>query len=150
MGNRREEPRSYCQIEKSIAYSVVPFIGFVDLLLQALVSLRVQEIAFDVVDALAHPVPELRVDGRGNVFWNFCGQHFPEAGGIKIVAGKAYDGKLFGQNVVLGQVTERGNQLALGEVAGGAENNHHTRRRGRVHVQMVEAHEREFLSSGAK
>src|SRR5207302_9703399 len=124
-------------------------VSLVDLLFQTLVSLRVQKIAFHVVNALDHPGPELRIERRGGEFGDFFSQHLSKTGSVKVVAGEADDCELFGQDIVLSEVAERGDEFALGEVAGGAENDHHARGRRGVHVRMVQAHERGFLSSAA-
>ncbi len=55
--NGRKEPWGHGQIEKTISERVVEFVDLDDLLVQAPVGFRIQEIAFDVVDTLIHPVP---------------------------------------------------------------------------------------------
>src|SRR5437667_12863992 len=125
------------EVEKAIAESVVFLVSFVDLLFQTLVSFRVQKIAFDVVNALDHPGPELRIERRGGEFGDFFRQHLAEAGGVKVIAGEADDCELFGQDIVLSEVAERGDEITLCEIASGAENDHNIRGRHGVHVRMV-------------
>src|SRR5207302_11253172 len=110
------------EIKKAIAESVVLLVSFVDLLFQTLVSLRLQKIAFDVVNTLDHRGPELRIEWRRGELGNFFSQHLSKAGSVKVVAGEADDCELFGQDIVLSEVAERGDELTLGEIAGGAEN----------------------------
>ena len=60
--DRREETRSHRQVKKAVPHRVVLPVHLADLLFQTLVRFRVLKITFDVIDALAHPVQELRID----------------------------------------------------------------------------------------
>ncbi len=122
-------------------------VRLVNLVFQSLVRFGVLKIAADVVDALGDAIPEFHVDRRGSVLGNFLAEHLAEALGGEIIGGEADDGELLGKKPVLSEIAEGGDELALGEVAGGAKNNHHAGRRGGVHFQMIQAHEKGFLSS---
>src|SRR6266849_10027698 len=113
------------------------FVSLVDLVFQTLVSFRVLKIASDVIDTLRDSVPELQVHRCRSVFGNLLTQHFAKTLGGVVVSRKANNGKLFRKQFVLSEIAKRRDKLALGEVAGGAENSHYTRRRSGVHVQMV-------------
>src|SRR5712692_605717 len=125
-------------------------VSLVDLLFQPLVGLSILKIASDVIDSLGDPVPELQVDRSWSVFWNFLAQHLAEALRGVVVGCKTNDRELRRKQVVLRQIAKRRDKLALGEVARRAENNHHTGCRFRVHVKIIQAHERGFLPSRAK
>src|SRR5712692_8572487 len=123
-------------------------VSLVDLLFQPLVGLSILKIASDVIDSLGDPVPELQVDRCWSVLGNLLTEHLAEALRGVVVGCKTNDRELRRKQVVLREIAERRDKLALGEVAGRTENNHHTGCRFRVHVKMVQGHERGFLSSG--
>ncbi len=66
------------------------------------------------------------------VLGDLFGQRLAEAIGGRVVAGEADDGELLREEIVVGEIAKRGNELALGEVAGGAENHHDAGSGGRV------------------
>src|SRR5260370_465338 len=110
---------------------------FFYLAFQALESLGILKIASDVVNALGDFAPELRVERGWSILGNFFRQHLPKTLGRVVVGCESHDGELFRKKFVLSEIADRGKQFAFGEVAGCAENNHYTRRRSGVHVQMV-------------
>src|SRR6266446_2004095 len=137
LGDRRKESRGDRQIEESVSERVVELVSLVNLLLQALVSFGVLKIAADVVDALGDFAPELRVEWGWSILGNLFRQHLAKTLGGVVVGCESHDGELLRKKFVLSEIADRGKQFAFGEVAGGAENNHYTRRRSGVHVQMV-------------
>src|SRR5208282_4288377 len=100
-------------------------VGLVDLIFEALVGLGVLKVAADVVGSLGDLVPEFQVDGPGSILGEFVGQHPAKSIGRVVVGGEADDGELIGKKFVLREIAARGDELAFGEVAGGANNNHH-------------------------
>src|SRR5258708_10803134 len=126
------------------------FFSLVDLVFQPLVSFRVLKIATDVINALVDSVPELQVDRCWSILGNLLTQHFAKTLRSVVIGRKAYDGELFRQKFVLRKIAKRWDELALGEVTGRTENNHHTRRRFGIHVNMIHAHEKGFLLSRVK
>src|SRR5216684_2438912 len=126
------------------------FVGLVDLVFQTLVSFRVLKIASDVIDTLRDSVPEFQVHRCRSVFGNLLTQHFAKTLRAVVVSRKANDSELFRKQFVLSEIAKRWDELALGEVASRSENNHYTGRRFWVHVKMIQAHEKGFLSSRAK
>src|SRR5260370_12878844 len=135
-----EESRSHSEVEKLVATGVVLVIGVGDLLREALVSLRVLKITFDVINALGKPGPGCRVDFGGGIFGDFLGEGFSKALGVEVLAGEADDGKVLGDDSAGGEIAECGDELALGQVAGGAEDDHDAGSGYGVCVDMV--HER--------
>ena len=125
----REKTRRNGQVKKSVPKRVVFLVGFRDLLFEALVSLRIKEITFDVVRALDHPVQQFRIDRQRSKLGNIFCQRFPKALRVEVIRRKANDRKLCRQEVFLSQIAKRGDQLAFGQVPRGAKNRHHTWRR---------------------
>src|SRR6266446_2848027 len=64
------------------------------------------------------------VDLGGRIFGDFFRKSFAKTLRGEIVAGEADDGELLGEQIVAGKVAERGNELALSQVAGGPEDDH--------------------------
>ena len=109
----RKKSRSDGEVEKSAAVRVVLLIDFRDLLPQPLVRIRVLKISFDVVDALGEPGPDRRVDRRGRIFGNFFRERLAESFRVEVVAGETDDGELFGEQIIGGEIAQRGDELAL-------------------------------------
>src|SRR5580704_3974361 len=122
LDDRGEKSRRYSEIEEFVPFRVVPLIYFLDLLRQALVGLGVLKIAPDIIDTLLEPVPVPHVDL--GVLGNLLGQRFAKALRGHVVAGRTDDGELLREEIVVGEIAKRGNEFALGKVAGGAENDH--------------------------
>jgi hypothetical protein len=122
--NDREKSWRDGEVEKLVAARVVLLIGVGDLLIQALVSLRVLKIAFDVIDALGEPGPDGGINFCRGILGNFVGEMLPEGLRIEVVACETDDGELFGEQITGGEIAQGGNQLALGQVPGGAEDDH--------------------------
>src|SRR6266436_4102500 len=124
----REKSRRNREVEKSIPSGAVFFIDVVDLLPQALERLGILKVALDVIDTLGEPGPNCGVDLGGRIFGDFFRKSFAKTLRGEIVAGEADDGELFGEQIVGGEVAERGDELALSQVAGGAEDDHNAGR----------------------
>src|SRR5262249_17513391 len=60
--------------------------------------------------------------------------------GGEIVVSKAYDGEFLGKQFVGRQIAQRGNKFALGEVPGGAEDDHDARVAGAAGLLIVVNH----------
>src|SRR5260370_8229034 len=118
--------KSWCngEIEKPVASGVVFFIDVVDLLPQALERLGILEVTLDVIDTLGEPGPNCGVDLGGRVFGDFFRKSFAKTLRGEVVAGEADDGELFGEQIVAGEVAERGNELPLTQSARAAEDDH--------------------------
>src|SRR6267154_3547505 len=136
----REKARGHRQIEKPVPSSVVLLIDLGDLLRKPLVCFGILEVAPDVINALRKPGPSRGIEPGGGVLWNFVAESFSKTFCRVIVAGEADDGELFGKESIGRQVAQRRNELAFGEISGGAEYNHHTRRGDRIFMDM--AHEK--------
>src|SRR5260370_35869422 len=87
-----EESRSHSEVENLVAPGVVPLIGVGDLLREALVSLRVLKITFDVINALGKPGPGCRVDLVGGIFGGFLVEVLSKALGGEVVLTAADEG----------------------------------------------------------
>ena len=94
---------------------------------QLVVSSGIVEIAIDVIDAAGKPFPQIVIDGAGGELLEVFGELFA---GIVVAHGTAAHadhGELARQQLLAGEVVESGNQLAAGQVAGKAENDHDAR-----------------------
>src|SRR5260370_15084020 len=103
---------------------------------QALVGGGVLEVPLHVVEALDEGVPGVRLDGRFGKVAHFFGDGLAELFGGHGVEGEADHGELVGQVVAARQIVQSRNQLALGQVPGGAED-HHQAGAGRVAFDCI-------------
>src|SRR5262249_46637633 len=126
----RKETRRDRQVKEAVPLGVVRFVSFRDLLLQALVSFRIAEVAPNVVDAFDHPVQSLLGNRCGSKGGNILAQLLAESLGSKVIHRKADDGELLWQKLFLSEIAEGRQQLALGEIPAGAEDDHHAGRSG--------------------
>ena len=122
----REKPRRDRQVKESVSERVVLLVRFLDLLLQPGVSVCVLKITANVINTLPHPLPNLRVDRGGRIFGNFLRQHLSKALSGEVICGKTDDGELNRKKIVLGEIAERGKELALGQIAARTKDHHHT------------------------
>src|SRR5260370_4231373 len=132
-----EKSRSDREIEKPVASGVVILIDIVDLLRQTLERLGILEVTLDVIDTLGEPGPDCGVDLGGRIFGDFFRKSFAKTLRGEIVAGEADDGELLGEQIVAGKVAERGNELALSQVAGGPEDDHDAGRGDGVCIDVI-------------
>ncbi len=133
--DRREKSRRDRQVEEFVPLRAVALIHFRDLSGKPLIRIGVIEIAFDVVDPLLKPIPAFQIDLRRRVLRDFVGQRLAEIFGRRVVGGKTDNRELLGQHAVIRKIDQRRNQLALGQVAGGAEYDHDIRHR--LHIRRV-------------
>src|SRR5260370_23689149 len=133
----REKSLSDREIEKPVAAGVVLLIDIVDLLRQTLERLGILKVTLDVIDPFGEPGPNCGVDLGGRIFGDFFRESLAKTFRSEIVAGEADDGELLGEQIVTGKVAERGNELPLGEVAGGPEDNHNAGRGGGVCIDVT-------------
>ena len=98
-----------------------------DLRLEPLIRIRVQEIAFHVVNPPDHPIPDFWIDRRRSDLGNAFGQEFPKAFRVEVVSRESYNRKLLRQEVFLNQIAKSRDQLAPGQVTRRAKNRHHAR-----------------------
>ena len=126
--------RARQQVARSLrpghAERVVRFFGGEDLILEALIGSRIAEIALHVVNTIDEPLPEHVVDGAKRVFANFLAELFAKRFGGHLVEGEADDGEVLREEAFFREVEQRGEKLALGEVAARAENHHDAGSRG--------------------
>ena len=98
-------------------------------LLQKIFELRVKilvaEVSRQVVYAADKPLPEVGIDRFGAEFLDVLRGLLTEVFGRDRRACDADHGELAGEQFALGQVVERRNQFAPGQVAGRSEDHHH-------------------------
>src|SRR5271163_1688431 len=136
-GDGREKARGDGKIEKFVVLTGMFFIGVGNLLLEALEGVGVAEIAFHVIDALEEPGPQFGGDRQWSVLGNFIGEFLAKRFGGEIVGGEANDGELLRQDVISGQIAEGGDELAFGEIATSAEDDHNARRSSSIDFRMM-------------
>ncbi len=125
--HHREEAGRGCQIIEVIAARAMVFVHLGQKLVQFLVNLGVVEIAGDVVNAACEPVPQIGVDLGGGEVADFLADHVSELLAAHFVPGNPDHGEFLGKQIVLRQIVKRGNEFALGEIAGCAKNHHDAR-----------------------
>jgi hypothetical protein len=86
----------------------------------AVVLLRPQVAAL-VVEARLQPFPHVGVEAFADVLGHLGAHVLAEGLGADVPPGVADHGQLVGQQAVAGQVVQRRDQLALGEIPGGPE-----------------------------
>ena len=87
----------------------------------------VAEIALEIMDALFQPRPHGIVHLADGVSADVLGQLLAEGLVGEVVEGRADQRKLARQQLGLGEVVQRGDELALGQIAGRAEDDHQAR-----------------------
>ena len=138
--NGREEARRDSEIEELIAEGIVRLVDFLDLLLEALIEVLVGEIALDVLDALAQPLPHFQVDGVRRELRHFLTEIVAKGFRGQVIYGDTDDGKLLGEDFLLGQIEKCGNEFALGEIPGSSENHHDAGLSGGSDFVVIVAH----------
>src|SRR5208282_1375003 len=128
LNDRRKESRRDREIKKAVSGDIVLLFRVNNLPLQALERLRILKLALDVIDALGKPIPYLQVDGLRREFRNLFTQNFAERFRGVIVHRESHDCELFGEQILLGEIDQRGDEFALGQISGDAEDDHDTRR----------------------
>src|SRR6185437_14047178 len=112
------------EIKEVIAVRGVFFVEGFELGFDLGINVLVVEIAGHVVQALGKPIPDLRIDVLAGVVLNVLGKAFAEFVIRHRVVSNAEDSELVRQQVDFREVVESGNQLALGQIARGAEHHH--------------------------
>ena len=74
-----------------------------------------------------HPIEQIGIHFAGCKILQLLAHELPELLGTHLVAGKTDHRKFTRKQVALGQIVERGKELAGGKIARGAKNDHHTR-----------------------
>ena len=108
------------EVEEAVAAGVELSVELGELRLEAVVACGVVEVHGEVVDVLDEGV-ELGVGGFDTAALDDAVLHVGGEVVAERAAGDADDGEFFGKKAGLVEVIERGQELALGEVAGGAE-----------------------------
>jgi hypothetical protein len=126
----REKCWSDGEIVKAVAERVVRLFRGENLIFEALIGGRIAEVALDVIDAVDEPLPEYVVDGMKSVFAHFLAELFAKGFGGHLIEGEADDREVLREQTFLREIKQRGEKLALGEVAAGAENYHQAGWRG--------------------
>src|SRR5437867_12863729 len=123
--NLSEKLRGRGQVIKEIPLGAMLPVQLRQPVRQLLVDRGVFEVSAVVVDPLQKPFPELGVHGcsgvRLDVLRELAAKFVVGPG----PAGEADDGELFRQKTRPGQVAQRGEKLALGQIAAGAADHHH-------------------------
>ena len=125
----------YGQVEEAVIGRASRLVEVIQRLGQAPEARRVVVAAGHVGDVAGEPVPDVvaRAQARG---LQGVAQALAKLSLVAMAAPEADDGQLLGQQVTGGQAVEGGHQLAMGQVAGGAED--HQRQRLR-HLLPVDA-----------
>src|SRR5579862_782993 len=122
--DEREELRRDSEVMKQIALGVVLLLGRGDLVFEALVGSGIAEVALDVVDTIEEPFPQRFIERRVGKLLDALGEFLAEGIGVQLVVRKTDDGELLGKEALLLEIHERRQELALGQVAAGAVDNH--------------------------
>ena len=122
-----EEIRRGRQVVKIVAVAGVVFVDLLQKFFQLLVGAVVAEFAGQVVDVTLEPFLQVGINGFAGEFFQVLRQLAAKFVGGHGIARHADHGKLSRQEVVFRQVIERGDQLAAGQIAGSAENDHGAR-----------------------
>src|SRR5205085_9378403 len=101
LDDHREETRRYRKIKKPVTESVVFFVCFGNLLFETLIRIRILEVTFDVVNALAHGVEKFRIDRRSGKLGSLLHEILSETFRREVIDGKADDRKLLGKKFFL-------------------------------------------------
>ena len=112
------------EIEEIIAVGVVFLVNLGEGLFELVVSGGIVEVSADITDAADEPFPQIVVDGAGGKLLEVFGDLLARIVVAHRIAADADDGKFARQQLLAGEVVERGNQLAAGQVAGKAEDHH--------------------------
>ena len=122
LNNRGEELGRRRQIEQVIRLRAVFLVHIGELRGQGRIRGRIGEFAALIEEPLGEPLPGFRAAVFG---WQKSGDLVAKLVAAQVVEGDAHHRKIPGKQFGFHQVEKRGNQLALGQVAGGAEQHHH-------------------------
>ena len=127
LDDRRKELRRGGQVVEVVPLGAMRFVHLVQQFFEALVGLGIVDIAGQIVEAFGEPVPKLLVDRGGGELAQLGAHLLAELVVSHCAAREADDGEMLGKQAVAGEIVERGEQFALGEVSGGAEDDHDAR-----------------------
>src|SRR5215469_10572943 len=91
---------------------------------QLVIQLLIIEFGRDVVQPFAEPVPNLGINAAAGVMVDIVGKLLAKLVVRHLIVRHPDDGKIAREEIDFRQVVERGNQLAAGEVASRAKDNH--------------------------
>ena len=128
------------EVKEIVAAATVSFVNGFELSLEAFVSFGISEVTGYKIDALDKPVPHLQVDRIGGELRHLGGQRLAEGLSSSPAAGNTDDGEVLRQNIFLREVEQGREQLALGQVSGGAEDDHGTGGGGTGSLGMIGIH----------
>ncbi len=138
--DQREKVERNGQVVKEVSVRPVLFVRLHDLIFEALIRRGILKIALDVVDAIQKPLPQLRVHGMLFEFCDLLVEQGTERIGVHLVESEADNGELFRKKTFLLKVDEGRDELALSEVAAGAEDHHHAGRTGGSGINVIRVH----------
>ena len=110
------------EIKEAVAAGAALGVELGEALGQPLVAVGVAEFAAVVEEALGEAGPDFVVNPGAGEFADGLFQLGAEAGVGLFAPGETDDGKRGGQVAIGGDIVERGDELAVGQIAGGAEN----------------------------
>src|SRR6266481_107632 len=119
------------KVEEEISLRIVGLVHCSQRLGQARVELRVMKFTAHITDPADEPVAELWIHGAGSKGLQFFSQDLPVLLLGVVIASHPHHGKIGRQQLALGKVIQRREELARGEVARAAENHHGARPAGR-------------------
>src|SRR5271166_1614480 len=111
-------------IEKEIAVLAVIVIDLPETIFEARISGGIVEISADVVDALDEVIPDFCIDGAAGKFLEIFSGLFARVLVAHGTAAEADDGEIGREQLLAGEIVERGDELAAREVSGKAEDDH--------------------------
>src|SRR5581483_4024694 len=121
-----EEIRSGREIEEKVTAGLMVLVDLGQRLFDLDVEILVVELAGDVVHAALEPVPDLAVVGPGRELLHVVKHLLAEVLGGHLGVGDTEDGEFTREQLIFGEVIQSGNQLAAGQIAGSAEDDHDT------------------------
>ncbi len=131
LAEQAEEARRRGEVEEDVAAALVLGVEPGHLGLERLEGAEVVEAGRQVVEAADQVVPRRLVEGMTGVeLLDVLAEPGAEGVGRERVHRRAQQREALAQQAVAGEVVERRHQQALGQVAGGAEDEHHARLAG--------------------
>ncbi len=122
-----EKVGSRSQVIKIVAARAVLLVDVSQNAAQLFINLRIVEIARDVVNPAREPMPQVRIDLGGGKIADLLADHVAKLLAVHLIASHAHQRKFLRKQIILGEIVERRDQLALGQVARSAEYHHHAR-----------------------
>src|SRR5262245_19346226 len=112
-----------------VTLSLVFLINLNKPLLKPLISLIVFKVTKNVIQPIHNLRPKLRIKGVGEVLSNLGGDLLAKLFIVHLAPREPDNCEFRSEEFLLGEVIQRRDKLALGEVTSRSKNHHHTRRR---------------------